>query len=177
MRRVIGSSDKNRYWYPNSQDAEQTNASKSINVVDAHHAKNRRPKAPNPDVLTNIRKSFQATVEDVPDEDSEREDGSDEGEDDDKEVSGHADTGRRRAPRNSKTPYGSRPPKPTQLTFYPPQWRDLIEDTKLRFRMTASIKKGFPNRRAGLIEAGDCLMETMAAFSDGGGTVETGMIF
>jgi hypothetical protein len=127
--------------------------------------------------LTNIRKSLQATVKDVPDKGSEHGVGFDDKGKDNEAISNQADTGRQCAPRNLRTLYRSRAPKPTQLAFYPSQWHDLIEDGKLCFCMTASIKKGFPKRQVALIEAGDCPTGVMAVHANGGGTVETGMIF
>ena len=77
-----------------------------------------------------------------------------------------------RAPHNSKA---RKQVKFTQLQAYPRQWRSILEDAKKLNRCTVAIKSGFPERRAGLKQAEDCLAEAMAAHEAGDGTVEEGM--
>ena len=77
-----------------------------------------------------------------------------------------------RAPRNSK---GRRQVRFTQLQAYPGQWWSVLEDAKKCNRSSTALGAGFPNRRAGLKQAEDCLAEAMAAHEAGDGVVEKGM--
>jgi aspartate/methionine/tyrosine aminotransferase len=51
----------------------------------------------------------------------------------------------------------------------------VLEDAKKRNRSSTALGAGFPNRRAGLKQAEDCLAEAMAAHEAGDGVVEKGM--
>jgi hypothetical protein len=79
---------------------------------------------------------------------------------------------RTRAPRNSK---GKGQVTFTQLRAYPGQCQSVLEDAKRQNHCTATLKDGFPDRRAGLKKAEDLLTEAMAAHAEKKGVVEKGM--
>jgi Domain of unknown function (DUF6532) len=167
--------------------------------VDAHHKRNRQPSAPDSDQLNAIRKSYintpledgssesgrepefaeievasdtDATTDSDDDDSSETESSSDAEAQHGSEHREHKGKGNRtRAPRNSK---GRGQVTFTQLQAYPGQWRSVLEDAKRRNRCTATLKDGFPDRRAGLKKAEDSLAEAMAAHAEKKGVVEKG---
>lgn len=127
-------------------------------VLEKHHAKNRRPRPPNPDQLNRIRNAS------VRKEEEESDDGND-----------SETIGPQRAGRYSKTPRSEIEAKPTQLNFYPGNWRDLLEFAKRIFRRWLACENGFPTRRLKLPpEAGECVAEALAEHRDKGGVVEPG---
>lgn len=68
-----------------------------------------------------------------------------------------------------------RQPKPTQLQFYPSQWKDVLEASKWKFRIWMSTVKAFPNRRKDMDEAMDCLTSAIAEHQEEGGLLEPGI--
>jgi hypothetical protein len=66
-------------------------------------------------------------------------------------------------------------PKPTQLSFYPGHWRDVLETAKFNFRGWLACKNAFPSRQTHLQgEARESVAEARAehqenGFSLGGG--------
>ncbi|KAH7918128.1 hypothetical protein BV22DRAFT_1134836 [Leucogyrophana mollusca] len=95
-------------------------------VLSRHHAKNRPPRLPNPITLNSIRNS----TLDYQDSSS------------DNEV--HV-----RPPRRSRTSK-SDGPNPKRLGYYPPRWKDLLEDTKDECRTIHALENPFPTRLADL---------------------------
>jgi len=81
----------------------------------------------------------------------------------------------KRAKRYSKTPRSEIVAKPTQLGFYPSQWRDVLELAKLNFRRWLACKNAFPVRRANLLgEASECVVEALAEHEEKGYRTEAG---
>jgi len=100
-------------------------AKETHDVLEAHHKKNRRPKAPEPEKLAAIREIGIASNDDAMVSDVD-ESASDESASEAEEAE---DSGPQRAPRHSKTPYGSKLRNYTKINAYPVNWRDLLEDT------------------------------------------------
>lgn len=134
--------------------------------MDAHHKKNRHPKAPKPEILTAIHDMDVA---------SDNDDTVSEVEESFPEAGESDDNGPHRAARHSRTPYGSNLPNFTQLHRYPGTWRDLLEDGKQCNRYGASINRTFTSRNIGLKDAKDSLLETMADYEKKGIAIEKGM--
>jgi hypothetical protein len=63
----------------------------------------------------------------------------------------------------------------TQLQFYPPLWRDVLESAKANFRLYLTSVKSFPNREEGIAEAASCIMEALSEHQDANKEVEPGM--
>ena len=63
---------------------------------------------------------------------------------------------------------------PTQIKFYPPRWRDLLERAKEFFRSFLCNVDGFPSREVGLREAKDCINEALDEFFKARREVESG---
>lgn len=80
-----------------------------------------------------------------------------------------------RAKRYSKSARSDITATPTQLGFYPGQWRDVLEAAKRHFREWLACKNGFPTRRMDLGEARECVAEALAAHQQRGLAVEPGM--
>ena len=65
---------------------------------------------------------------------------------------------------------------PTQLQFYPPSWRDVLEAAKNKFRCYISAVNPYPSREDGIREASDCVVEALADHRASGKKVDPGMI-
>jgi hypothetical protein len=131
----------------------------SHDVLVEHHKRNRAPRAPDPIKLNTIRQARGPSVVNTsnqgqPETDSEQT--------------------RPRAKRHSKTPYGGRSAKPTQMQFYPSQWRDILECSKWGFRLWLVIYNPFPDRTEHIGEAEDCIDEALALHQAKGKRVEPG---
>jgi hypothetical protein len=81
----------------------------------------------------------------------------------------------KRAKRHSKTPYdGERKGKPTQMQFFPPHWKDVLEMAKKAKRFHLVKFRPFPEREKHLPESTDCLTESLSEYRGKGGRVEPG---
>jgi hypothetical protein len=139
-------------------------ADSGYDVLEAHHRRNRKPRPPNPARLNSIRQATQPTADERLARDAEiHESDSDTA----------ADIPRAR--RHSKTPYGGNPALPTQLHFYPSQWRDVLEQAKWKFRIWLSMHCPFPDREKHIANAEDCIDEALAEHKADGGGVEPGI--
>jgi hypothetical protein len=63
----------------------------------------------------------------------------------------------------------------TQLSFYPPAWRDVLESAKAKFRLYLTNVKSFPTREEGVAEVSDRILEVLSQRRDAGKKVEHGM--
>jgi hypothetical protein len=129
-------------------------------VLERHHAKNRRPRAPNPEKLNRIRNASK----EIPDEE-------------DPDTGSGSDTSRhlRRAKRYSRTPKSEIEAKPTQMGFYDGHWRDVLDAAKLNFRRWLACIDAFPTRQAHLSgEVAECVSEARAEYSDKGHSLGRG---
>jgi hypothetical protein len=115
-------------------------------VLEEHHRTNRTTRPPDPARLNRLRSHMSLTTA-VP---------------------------RRRAPRHSVTPYGSKPPVSTQLRWYPPQWSDVLNDGKDIFTLYLVTKVPFPGKRESLDEVEECLHEAIRRHEEKGRGVEPG---
>jgi hypothetical protein len=114
-------------------------------VLQAHHSKNRTPRAPDPKLLCKskprIIDSEDECCDDVDDNgrsDEDRGNGTDlDGSDND------VNAVRPRAPRNSKHD-GDHEPKPNQLGYYSGTWIDVLENTKDKYRFDLHLKAKDP---------------------------------
>ena len=79
-----------------------------------------------------------------------------------------------RLKRHSKTPYGTKRPNPTQLQFYPPRWRDILDKAIDAYALAVFIRLGFTSKEDDLPTAGQCLMEAIAEHDAVGRFVEAG---
>jgi hypothetical protein len=131
-------------------------------VLAEHHKRNRKPRPPNPATLNEMRKATQFRS-DVTKDDEMQESESDTAVD------------AIRTKRHSKTPYGGKEALPTQLQFYPSQWRDVLEQAKWKFRLWLSTECPFPDRLKHISEAEDCIDEALAEHKEDGGRVEPGI--
>jgi hypothetical protein len=64
---------------------------------------------------------------------------------------------------------------PTQLQFHPPLWRDVLESAKANFRLYLTTIKPFPNRKEGVAEAADCILDALSKRRNVDKRVEGGM--
>ena len=80
----------------------------------------------------------------------------------------------KRAKRHSKKAYRSSNLDPTQLQFYPSQWRDILEAAKTKYRLSIVMEMLFPDRKKKFNLAVDCLDEALAEHETNGGLVEDG---
>jgi hypothetical protein len=80
----------------------------------------------------------------------------------------------KRAKRHSKTPYNTPKTDPTQLQFYPSQWRDILEEGKKKYRLSLLLETLFPDRNKDIHFAVDCLEEAISDHEAEGGMAEAG---
>jgi hypothetical protein len=151
----------------------------TFDVLENHHDKNRRPRAPDAEMLREIgqehpRNTSPVSVDDPVDMGSDNTQNS--GSDSDSESG--AEPATKRAKRHSKVPYDQENKgKPTQLQFYPLHWRDVLEKAKKKKRLHTVQFRQFSERDHHLRDATDCLTETLAEFRREGGRVEPGRSF
>jgi hypothetical protein len=130
----------------------------SYDVLGNHHQRNGAPRPPEPEVLNAIRSKGRANPQPH-----------------------HTPTPssphwkKKRARRGARTESGGVHQDPTQLQFYPPCWRDVLETSKERLRCFAGTQNFFPTRDVGIREAGDCIAEVLAEYQAEGKKVEAGM--
>lgn len=79
-----------------------------------------------------------------------------------------------RAKRNSKKAHNGDTSDPTQLQFYPSQWKDVLDETKDAFALIVFTKLGFLERSKDLSTAGTCLVNMLAKHEAAGNFVEDG---
>lgn len=101
-------------------------------VLELHYARNRRPQPPSPSRL----RRFQPQAGEP-----ERDLAADAAEDED-EASQLT-----RNKRHSQTPKRDRCTNPTQLGFYPPKWKDLLEECKIETRTYAAVSEPWPQSK------------------------------
>ena len=97
-----------------------------IDVLDAYYTKNRQPRPPSPSDLAAVRRNHTNAQDDT--------DESDQG-------------SKPRSKRYSKTPKDANSPLPMQVGFYPPKWKDFIEECKIEIRTYTAIRDPWPRRR------------------------------
>ena len=98
-----------------------------IDVLDKHHTKNRRPRPPNTSDLAAVRGRNNGSAN-AGNEES------------DSSI-------KLRNKRYSKTPKSAHSASPTQVGFYPPKWKDFLEECKVETRTYAAINDPWPHRR------------------------------
>ena len=98
----------------------------------------------------------------------------DSGETGDSGNDGEHDNVPSRARRHSKKLYHS-DSSPTQLRFYPSQWKDVLEKAKDAYALLIFIKFGFKTTEKDLSEATACLAKALAEHEGAGRRVEAGM--
>ena len=97
-----------------------------IDVLDAYYAKNQRPRPPSPSNLAAVWRNHTNAQDDT--------DESDQGI-------------KPRSKHYSKTPKDANSSLPTQVGFYPPKWKDFIEECKIEIQTYAAIRDPWPRRR------------------------------
>lgn len=112
------------------QDTQDTD------VLEDYYARNRRPRPPSPSRLLGLRPQVNRPRRNT------NPDAADESDNDSTRPS--------RQKRNSKTPKQARCADPTQLAFYPPKWRDLLEECKIETRTYAAIHEPWPHGKAAM---------------------------
>ena len=131
----------------------------SYDVLGNHHQKNGAPRPPDPEELNAIRSKSQTNAQPhhgTPAPNSPH-------------------WQKKRARRHTRTDRSGVHQDPTQLQFYPPVWRDVLESAKNKLRCYAGTKNFFPTRDEGIQEAGDCITEVLADYQAQGKKVEAGM--
>jgi hypothetical protein len=84
---------------------------------------------------------------------------------------------RQRSRRHSKVPHGTKNPNPTQLQFYPSQWKDVLENGKDRYTRLIFLELGFTSKQEDQRFALDCLTEAIYSHEEAGNGVEEGIRF
>ena len=81
-----------------------------------------------------------------------------------------------RARRHSGKRYSEHSANPKKLGFYPPQWRDVLENAKLRWRLWMAVVCGFPNNgnQSYHEKTKECIRDALAEHQKNGGKVEKG---
>ena len=81
-----------------------------------------------------------------------------------------------RAKRHSQKPYARHSDDPTKLGFYPPQWRDVMEKGKAKFRPWIAYECGFPDREneSHMDKALQSATDALSEHQQKGGKVEEG---
>lgn len=130
-----------------------TSGDSSYNILENHHRRNGAPRPPDPEVLKAIQSGSQP---------AQRSRSA--------SVSISGSHVRRLSQRSENQIRGHS----TQLQFYPPVWRDILEIAKAKFRLYLTSVKPFPNRGEGVDEAAECLLEAVAEHRDAVKKVEPG---
>lgn len=134
-----------------------TSGDHSYNILENHHRKNGAPRPPDPDML----KATHANSQDAPEPSPS--------------VSTPGPRVQRLQQKKSEKSNAQIGGHPTQLQFYPPLWRDVLESAKANFRLYLTTNKPFPNRKEGVAEAADCISDALSKRRDVGKRVEDGM--
>lgn len=100
-----------------------------------------------------------------------------EGEDDDASEEDTAPTPRTRAPRHSKKSFKARSDDPSQLSFYPDEWQDVLGEAKMHWRLRVSTEWGFPKFRERKNDLSDCLTQAITEYETNNGLLEKGMCY
>ena len=142
-----------------AKDLEKDSSDEPYDVVDAHQQWNRAPKAPNPGQLNTIQKEMKHSK----DSDSSTDNGS---ESDDKP----------RTKRHSHMPYSVGSDDPKKLGFYPPQWRDILENAKVSTCVWMATECVFPHLKneSHREKAESFIKEALSKHQEDGGQVEDG---
>lgn len=134
----------------------------SFDVLTEHHKRNRAPRAPRQQNLLPPRAPTSTVV-------SRRE--SDESTNDESDSN---TTKNGRVKRHSRVPYTERIPQPTQLKFYPSQWREVLENAKNNYRLFLVGTYPWPERTKDLKECADCLTEALTRHEEDDREVKEG---
>jgi hypothetical protein len=138
----------------------------AYNVVEAHHKKNRPPKAPAPKSLEPTVNCSNVDADTILNSSTS-----------DSSNSANESEDTSQAPRHSKTPYRSQAYNATQLQFYPPQWTIVLDAAKDNSRRFAAMEWAFPKRHKHVKELKVALTSAIAAHQADGGLLESGMFF
>ena len=115
---------------------QENGANNTYDVVASFHQRNRAPRAPDANRLRAIRLIGQSNHRRGSLSDS------DDSESDTASLQGQ----RKRVPRNSRKAYNANSEKPTQLRFYPTQWRRILSRAQDLCRLWMVMECAYPNK-------------------------------
>jgi hypothetical protein len=146
--------------YPHSHFPQNGAHGEVADVLQRHHQVNRHPSAPHPDRLAASGRN------------GLDEDGS--GPRNPVDEVGQPASARSRAPRNSKKSKGQ-PASPDTLGYYPPIWKDFLEEAKRDCRVVHAINNPFPSKSRDLkVSVTESLVTSVVEWTDRGTTFESG---
>lgn len=137
-----------------------------------HRTKNRAPNM--------LRRKARRSRDDEPevqdDEDDEQPvpSGNDEAEGDVEGASGDDAASRSRARRHSKRPFNPRSDDPSQTSFYPGTWQEVLSAAKMHWRVRVATEWGFPKLRERNADILSCLTQAIAEYENNNGSLEEG---
>jgi hypothetical protein len=134
-----------------------------------HHERNRAPRPPNPKQLNTIR-SHQRDM-DIDDGHINEPSGNDSGDEADSTTGNDRPS---RAKRHTRKPYMGSTNDPKKFGFYPPQWRDVLEAARKKWRCWIAYECAFPDREH-MTKALECIVEALSEHQELGKRVEPGM--
>lgn len=138
--------------------------SDTYDVVGKHYQRNRVPLPPDPIQLNKIRSQGNRGASVETGVDGKR---SGTSMDDEEEKT--------RTRHHSQRGY-SKSTNPKRLSFYPPQWRDVLESAQKLWRSWMALECGFPDRgiEEHLDKAKQCITDALREHQENGGKVEKG---
>ena len=118
--------------------------------MEEHYRRNRRPRIPDPKVLAQIARRSEQT-------------------DDAATIRNDGDSANEYESGRVKHRRPATQPSPSSLGFYPPMWRDFLDDCKIEARTYLATHNPFPSRREAVATTGfilECVNLTFATWKD-----------